>query len=231
MACKRCGRLEAEIEELQKRGRGMADLMNAIKDRISSVLGLKTRMSTEVIVARIISEREKHAHLAELLGRVVDKWLPHSGSCCVFDDENNVVVTEESCHCQPLAKECRAALADNPPESKYVAVLQDVQRKLALFNDRGWEHELQEAISIIDAALTSHRLPKTERPQSDEDIARQWMDDMASEAEGEGIEQIEHVITLPPDAFRRLLDMIDNPQEPSEELRALFRKYRPEAKD
>ncbi len=35
---------------------------------------------------------------------------PHHGSCCTFDFDGKVIVTEQSCVCEPVEKQARIAL-------------------------------------------------------------------------------------------------------------------------
>jgi hypothetical protein len=57
---------------------------------------------------------DEAGRLRELLRRTVERYAPHSSSCCIFSWEGKSLVTAESCQCEPLAKEARAALAHRP---------------------------------------------------------------------------------------------------------------------
>lgn len=54
--------------------------------------------------------------LRAALEGMVRKWASHSGSCCTFDADGRVIVTEESCECGPVERQARAALAPTPSE-------------------------------------------------------------------------------------------------------------------
>lgn len=41
----------------------------------------------------------------KLLARLAARTCRHSGSCCTFDESNNVVVTEESCKCSDVERD------------------------------------------------------------------------------------------------------------------------------
>jgi hypothetical protein len=58
-------------------------------------------------------EGELHALRAvtALTKRFLERSWQHSGSCCTFDSAAKVIITPESCKCDPLVKDLRAALA------------------------------------------------------------------------------------------------------------------------
>jgi hypothetical protein len=53
---------------------------------------------------------ELEARNAELRGLLAALLPMHSGSCCDFDADKNVVVTEASCQCSALHMRARRAL-------------------------------------------------------------------------------------------------------------------------
>lgn len=48
--------------------------------------------------------------LVEALDKMLSRFGMHSGSCCTFDELGDVVVTKESCCCEPIVKQANAAL-------------------------------------------------------------------------------------------------------------------------
>lgn len=61
---------------------------------------------------RYAAEQRKVAKgLAAALREMVKRHASHSGSCCTFGEVGQVIVTTESCKCEPMHKDARAALA------------------------------------------------------------------------------------------------------------------------
>ena len=76
-------------------------LMDEVHDHALTMDNLKGRC--ELAEAEI-------ARLREALTAMVERWARHCGLCCTFDAVGKVVVTDESCVCDPVHKRARAAL-------------------------------------------------------------------------------------------------------------------------
>ena len=76
--------------------------LNEFKSEV--VLGLENIRAERDALAALYREA------VEALESMVEKWAHHSGLCCTFAD-GKVVVTKQSCVCDPMHQRARAVLA------------------------------------------------------------------------------------------------------------------------
>jgi hypothetical protein len=118
-------RREAEVADAAKIVDALVAIHNAALRDLRSVRALveSERANADQCLAELnamgeqltAAERERDEARAALARAraLLEARLPrHSGSCCTFDADGRVIVTQESCMCPDLARETRAFLAD-----------------------------------------------------------------------------------------------------------------------
>jgi len=100
----------------RERSKTLEDALRGMVERCAVMIAIVTQPAVHQCSCYCADrERERSKTLEDALRGMVERWGQHSGLCCTFDAAGKVVVTAESCVCDPLHKQARAALAQGKP--------------------------------------------------------------------------------------------------------------------